>query len=346
MVRLPGAGAPRRAARWLRNRLKPAALILAYHRVAELPIDPWHLAVTPDHFAEHLQVLRKHARPMTLHDLHRALAGGSVPRRAAVITFDDGYADNLLAALPLLERFDVPATFFVASGYLGADRDFWWDEVERLLLEPGPLPQQLQIRIDQQQHEWSLDEVIADDPAARQQSPGWSMRSSRDPAPRQLVYRELHSSLKPLTDGARQPLMEHLRAWAGLPSLRRASHRVMTPHEVATLAASPLAQVEAHSRTHPLLPALSAAEQLDEIRGNKADLEAIVGRAVAHFAYPFGPYTAETVDLVRKAGFSTACAAFHRPLRRPSAPFELPRLKVDDWDGETFAGWLKRWFVS
>ena len=52
-----------------------------------------------------------------------------------MVTFDDGYADNLWNAKPLLERYDVPAAVFVTTGYAGQDREFWWDELETLLLE-------------------------------------------------------------------------------------------------------------------------------------------------------------------------------------------------------------------
>ena len=86
-------------------------LILLYHRVARVDSDPWSLCVTPEHFSEHLEVLRKH-RPIRLDQVKPSgwRAGGS--RASVAITFDDGYADNLYEAKRLLERYDIPATFF------------------------------------------------------------------------------------------------------------------------------------------------------------------------------------------------------------------------------------------
>jgi peptidoglycan/xylan/chitin deacetylase (PgdA/CDA1 family) len=74
------------------------------------------------------------------------------------VTFDDGYADNLLNGKPLLECYDVPVTVFVTSGYVGAGREFWADELERLFLQPGTLRQELCLAIKGRTHQWDLGE--------------------------------------------------------------------------------------------------------------------------------------------------------------------------------------------
>src|SRR5438128_10576009 len=94
-MRMMAAGGRLRWATWrahrrLKHRLAPPAVILMYHRVAELRSDPQLLAVTPHHFAEHLEVLGKHARPYQLGDLVDALRRGQFPRRAVAVTLDDG----------------------------------------------------------------------------------------------------------------------------------------------------------------------------------------------------------------------------------------------------------------
>src|SRR6185295_16005847 len=89
---------------------EPTALVLMYHRVAEVSADPFSLCVAPERFSEHMDTLRKVAQPLRLQQLAHHLRSGTLPRRSVVVTFDDGYVDNLQKAKPLLERFDIPAT--------------------------------------------------------------------------------------------------------------------------------------------------------------------------------------------------------------------------------------------
>src|SRR5262249_8195308 len=113
--------------RWFPSR----SLILMYHRIARVERDVWSMCVTPEHFEEHLEVLSRH-RPVRLNEWKpRGWFKGSL---SCAITFDDGYADNLHAAC-LLKRFGIPATFFVTTGYIGSGREFWWDELERVVYE-------------------------------------------------------------------------------------------------------------------------------------------------------------------------------------------------------------------
>src|SRR5262249_6249536 len=109
----------RQAAQQLRSWFGCKALILMYHGVAEVSSAPWSLFATPQHFAEHLEVLRQYARPMRLRRLAQAFGNVSLASRSVVVTFDDGYANNLHNARPLLERYDIPATVFLTTGYLG-----------------------------------------------------------------------------------------------------------------------------------------------------------------------------------------------------------------------------------
>ena len=95
------------------------ALILCYHRVAEGVEDPFYLCIRPDNFAAHLEEVSRAREPSTLADVF-------VPSRRprVVVTFDDGYRDNLTNALPIAESKGVPITVFVTSGILGNQQRF------------------------------------------------------------------------------------------------------------------------------------------------------------------------------------------------------------------------------
>jgi hypothetical protein len=131
-MRIPGRKAVTLSGRWLRSRFVPSGLILGYRRVAEVDgWDPFSLSVAPQHFDEHLRVLRDIANPLALQDLVRLGREGSIPRRAMAITFDDGYADSLCVVESLLARYGIPATLFIATDYLGGE--FWWDELAGMI---------------------------------------------------------------------------------------------------------------------------------------------------------------------------------------------------------------------
>jgi peptidoglycan/xylan/chitin deacetylase (PgdA/CDA1 family) len=121
------------------NRFAPAAeaVILMYHRIDTVERDPWRLAVQPKHFAEQLEVISGLFQPISMQQLRESLTARRVPPRSIVVTFDDGYRDNLFAAKPLLEEHAVPATIYVTTGYLDSPRDFWWDELEDICARRG-----------------------------------------------------------------------------------------------------------------------------------------------------------------------------------------------------------------
>lgn len=331
----------RRGAGWLRRRLSRHALILMYHRVARLPVDPQLLAVTPEHFAEHLEILARECRVLRLGELVERLRRGRVPRRGVVVTFDDGYADNLHNARPLLERHGVPATVFVTSGHVGSDREFWWDELERLLLTPGTLPPALTLttpdgvwRADVAAPTYTTDEWEA--------HRAWHIEQNGNPSGRHELYRRVYGLLHDRLPAEREAILDQLRQWARAGTAGRATHRALTAEELRALAAGDLVEVGAHSVTHPLLPALEPEQQWHEVRTSRTSLETLLGRPVRALAYPHGRRTAETVRLVREAGFASAACSDVDLVRRDSDWYQLPRVGVRDWDGARFRRWLER----
>ena len=107
-----------------------------------------------------------------------------------------------------------------------------------------------------------------------------------------------------------------------------------------------LVEIGSHAVTHTPLPTLAWHMQREEIQHSKASLERLLGHPVTSFCYPYGAYAAETIGLVRDTGFVCACTTHPGTIGRHVDPLQLPRVHVEDWDGEEFAKRLSLWFDS
>ena len=326
--------------RWRRlaNAVAQPPLILMYHRIALDEIDPWQLCVSPQNFAAQMDLMRRKRQPMRLADLTSELEQGRCPRGAVVVTFDDGYRDNLLAALPVLEAFDVPATVFCTAGVVGGEQAFWWDRLAGLLLGPDLLPPTLALNLGSDHKNITLQAAALYDAADREAD----RRREGDAAPasaRLEFYRQVWEWLRPLSESDRAVALHQIARWSNAASAD--VPRPLSRQQAQALAASPLIEIGAHSVTHAALSTLAPSAQRTEIGQSKVQLEALVGRPVVSFAYPFGDQATDTAALVREAGFRSSCtteAAFVRP---GTDPFQLPRIAVGDWDAGNLARMLK-----
>ena len=344
---IPGLGRVRPAFGRIRNKIWPGTVILLYHRVAQLPSDPQLLCVTPDHFEEHLQVLRKLGFPLGLRRLNHLVTERRVPPHGVVMTFDDGTADNLYYAKPILARYDFPATVFIATGNIGNGREFWWDELDRIFLQPGRLPDTLRVNINGNIFERELGPaaLYSESEFGRQKS--WNVLTSEIPGNRQSIYLSLFDMLRPLTTDQRRKTIGELQKWSKTGTSGRRTHEVLSRDEIRELAEGGLVEVGAHTVTHPVLSSISVEAQRDEIRNSKMELEAILEKPVTSFAYPYGQrgdYTSTTVKLVREEGFACVCSNFTGVVQPGVDRFQLPRFVVRDWDGNEFERRLKEWF--
>lgn len=208
------------------------------------------------------------------------LKAGTLPARAACITFDDGYADNFHIALPILQRHGLTATFFISTGFLDGGR-MWNDTIiETVRTLAGA----------------TLDGVSAGLGRYRLDSITQS----------QQVIGEIISKVKYLEIAQRIKITETLAhaAPAALPQ-----NLMMTSAEVKSLFQAGM-QIGAHTVSHPILARLSDEEAKREIQNSKVFLEELLGERVGLFAYPNGKpgedYSPQTVDVVRQLDFDAA----------------------------------------
>ena len=293
-------------------------LILCYHRVAEGVEDPFYLCVSPDHFAAHLEEISRAREPSTLADV-------SVPSRRprVVVTFDDGYRDNLANALPIAEAKGVPITVFVTSGILGNHHGLWWDRLGTLLRSRPPQVREI--------------DLPAGGRSIRLPVGSSGIREDLDTVRRHLLPPRVTE-----IERALDSVSEQWQVGSDPPP----DAGTLTREDLLQLAASDTVTIGAHTVDHVRLRGRPAREQQDTISGSKTELEQSIGRAVPHFAYPFGrrdDFDDRSVDAVRSAEFDTACTTIPGTARSSTDPYRLPRRLVMDWGRPRFRAQLQRW---
>jgi peptidoglycan/xylan/chitin deacetylase (PgdA/CDA1 family) len=237
-----------------------------------------------------------------------------VAEPAVVLTFDDGYADNLYAAHPIAAELGLPLTVFVTAGPVLRREPFWWDELTALVVGHGAGDSVLDIEVSGRTYSFRLG------------GESERIRTCVD------IQRLL----------CRLPLAERRRALDRLAEQRAAeardvAGRPLTPEELRQLARLPGVTIGAHTMNHPVLSALTASEQQTEIGDCRRSLEELLDRTVDLFSYPFGRKTdfgRKTRRLVAKAGFRAACTTEQGGVTRTTRPYAVPRLTVYDWPGE------------
>jgi peptidoglycan/xylan/chitin deacetylase (PgdA/CDA1 family) len=293
-------------------------LILCYHRVAEGVEDPFYLCVSPGNFAAHLEEMSKAREPSTLADL-------SVPSRRprVVVTLDDGYRDNLTNALPIAESKGVPITVFVTSGILGNHKGLWWDRLGTLLRSRPPQVREIDLSVGGRNVRLPLG--------------SYGMRADLDTVRRHLL---------PLRVSEIEQALDAVSEQWQVASAPPPDAGTLTAEDLRLLAASDTVTIGAHTADHVRLRDRSAREQQDTISGSKNELEQSIGRAVSHFAYPFGgraDFDDRSVDAVRSVGFDTACTTLPGTARSSTDPYRLPRRLVMDWGRLRFRVQMQRW---
>lgn len=314
-------------------------MILLYHRVAGPRFDPMRLDVAPARFADHLDVLRAQAAVLPLEEFEMRRRAGRLPERAVAVTFDDGYADNLLVAMPLLQHAGVPATIFITAGMVDGAGEFWWDDVERIAFVGRALSDGLPMP----EIAWCAEGNV---PAFDRT---WNVSAGAPRTTRQTLFLALCETLRSRPPRERDARVGALRDWAGVPAAARETHRVLRRTELRSLASVTGVTIGAHTMTHPRLSAQTAALQREELRESRELLAAWTDQPVWGVAYPFGTavdVSTTTVQAARAAGFEAAFANTAGPAWRWSDRWRVPRYLVRDWDAATFAQKLLQWWAE
>lgn len=329
---------------WIRrsaNVFSKTALCLSYHRVAATESDPWQLAVSPENFEEQLQVLQKFKllplKKMALQQREKNIAHNSI-----CITFDDGYGDNFSAAKPLLEKYDCPATFFIATGYTNQQENFWWDELDAIFLLMQRLPEQLVMNVRGKQVQFHFAEAKELTPAQLQQHRNW-IYPRPAPTKRCEIYLAIWEVMRPLSYEEKITVMQSMKEWAGYQPHHRPENLPMSATQLQTLATHSLINLGLHTVTHCDLSTATAQQQYNEIAACKETLANDYGVSATTLAYPYGHYNADTLSIAGDLKLDTAVTMKGRAITKKTDPYQMGRFHVKNWSGEKFEQVLAEW---
>jgi peptidoglycan/xylan/chitin deacetylase (PgdA/CDA1 family) len=324
---------------WRRSRGQ-GGVILMYHRVVRSLLDPWRLCLSPENFNEQLEALRRHRTVLPLAELASRVASGGCLDGCVAITFDDGYADNLLIAAPILREHGIPATLFLATGKVGTRREFWWDELQRLVWVSAPLPAELSFTLRSGTFAFQLDARAQTEPLRH----AWY---AEDPpqCQRHRVFLQIWALLQRECDQEQRAALDQLTRQIGDTAAARLNpqlDRAMTAEEVRHLARGGYFEIASHTATHPVLTRLTPKKQAVELERSREDIRRLVGDAPAGLSYPYGSVDDSIAGLARSIGYRYGCSSIQRTVSAGDRLMLLGRIAVGDWSGEDLLRVLNR----
>jgi len=291
---------------------------LIYHQVLPKPDVMRPYEVAADLFEQHLILLSENFTVLTLEDAISRLEAGTLPRNPAVITFDDGYENNASVALPLLQKYQLPATFFIASDFLNGGA-MWNDKV-----------------IETVRH-------CKGDTLSLDWLPGRSFDISSEHA-RCKSASDLLKEFKYLPFDKR---LEAVDKFVG-DSLDL-SRFMMTDAQVKELYDAGM-EIGGHTCSHPILAKLSDQEAYTQIKENKNYLETLLNTQLSSFAFPNGrpdtDFYSNTVAQVKKTGYKYAVSTSYGVSDKRSDRFQLPRFTPWRNDKKGFLGLMCKNYLS
>ena len=306
----------------LRAALRHDVRILAYHRVLEsvepegFRFDLDLISASSDAFREQIAIVKRRCSPMRFDELiDRLDRGQSLPRRAVLITFDDGYDDNYRIAWPILRDAGVSAMFFVSTGHIESGRPYAYDWLTHMVCvtRAGRL-QAPELGVD-----WPLPETLQG---------------------RRVLASRLLDRIKTLDAGAQQALIERLqREWLLSAQDGHPDCRPMTWTQLREMRDGGM-EVGSHGVDHRMLAKMTPAAMREELVASKCAIERALGGEAQVISYPVGgydAYDAAVMTAVRESGYRLGCSYRAGPeSMRPESRYELQRIPVErdvgcDW---------------
>ncbi len=330
---------------YIKEYFKHKALVLMYHRIADAEADVWNIAVSPRNLEEQLKFLKGTGRVVPLASIVRQVRKKWIRKNSIAITFDDGYADNFYAAKPLLEKYDLPATFFIPSINIGKQKEFWWDELEQVLLYTHELPASVSIVIEGNKIEFDLGEESKLNDEIISKHHAWKAYEEPPLTLRCDMFLKIWEALKPLPERQQQNYLQTIRGLAGCNISARPEYQCMIIEQLKQSGENKLFTIGAHSSTHAALALHDKDYQEKELISNKVFLEKILNKKVEMLAYPYGSFNADTISAAMDAGYTAAFTTDEESVSNKTHSYRIGRFQVKNINALKFEESLERWLT-
>lgn len=294
--------------------LSGAGACLMLHRVTGESVKPLgvnrHLSVTPQFLDRTIAEMKRLGyRFVTMDELADRLKSGCSSERFAAVSLDDGYRDNLVEALPVFEKHEVPFIIHVAPGLTDGETALWWEIVE--------------------------DIVTSSDQVCLPTSKGSLAIDCRTRAEKVYANCMVTEFLtEEVAEASQMEALAGLASTAGIDFEAVGPNLLMDWDELARIAAHPLAEIGAHTVHHYNLKRLDDDLAFHEISRAREILKEKLGQTPRHMAFPYGYSRAvgpREVAMAREAGFDTAVTTRHGVLQSGHREHlhALPRISVN-----------------
>jgi peptidoglycan/xylan/chitin deacetylase (PgdA/CDA1 family) len=289
-------------------------IMVVYHSINEYREDRIRIPniVTPSAFEAQIQSMASTACFITLQQyLDHMREGRPLSKTSIIVTFDDGYKDNLTIASPILRKYGVPATFFISTGYMGREEMKWEDQLSCMIRRT---------------------EASAISVSLPSGNASFDISNDKN---KFKVINALVFALGHLSQAERSSILGELREQSHLNCADQAGV-MMTWDDVQQIANTPGYSVGSHTVTHQHLTRIPLSEALFEVTRSKEQLEGEIKQPVTTLSYPYGDFNSEIIAALKNAGYTCGATIEYGSNTLHSDPFRLKRVLVPNQVGVQF----------
>ena len=275
--------------------------ILLYHRVCDLKDDIWNMSVSPAMFDKHMKYVKDNYDIVRVKDID--FEDG---REQLAITFDDGYYDIYRNALPILEKYEVPATLYVTTGNIDTPNEFWWDQIQKCFFDNEYCPDSIEL----------FGEVF--DLSTREK--------------RELVCWGIREICLKLDWKDRENTLAHIKTVTHDDGESRTQYRSLSSEELVKLDKSVYMDIGGHTVTHCRLSSLDVARVKEEIINSKKEIEKKLSHEITTFSFPFGgevDYNMTSIECTIQVGYSKVLAVKTRFYENELCDYNYGRIPIE-----------------